>query len=661
METGAIRQLLKNLCTNSQWCYAVFWKLQQLEHHKILTCEEVYCDSEKSEQPWQNITSDHPYTRQAEDVTSFDFGTTNVYDAHFLGYRVASAVADMSCCQYLLGEGMVGRVAVVETDFWFYSDDIQFTDLISNFGYGDEWFLPIFAAGIKTTLLASVSPYGVLQLGSLEKVDECQVLCADVRERYYSLKYTAIRPLSNYNDQLLYSILMPVSDNTSESCFGDSSLQRTMEYEDTNIIHTPEFIQNNDIPAFYDQLVPFRDNNGSSLEMEDLSLLIEDDQQLCYPIANLDIENVESSSVPNEFNNADHILELQETEMWIYELQQALGPDFLRECAELQQEAFQTVFAKDSELQEAIFKTQNACFDSEEMELSAPFNDVCEQEMLSEAVITNAATDIFRECNTSKSSVTSLTEHFAYDTINSASQGEYNTAVLAFESTFANCLTSPPSLESLESATAEDQKQLKCTFEKKNSKTGSMLNKRGKEKAKGKNRPRPRDRQLIQDRLKELRNLVPDSEKCSIDGLLDQTMKHMSFLKSVTERAQKVKHFTNEEVDYSTTNCQKNNHPNFAKDSNYEASPIIVKDLEQPSQFLIQMVCADDGVFFEIAEVMHKLKLTIVKGVMENRRNKWACYIVEASKGFNRLDIFWPLMRILQKNGNWMMANQRCP
>ncbi|MED6227367.1 hypothetical protein PIB30_112803, partial [Stylosanthes scabra] len=53
-------------------------------------------------------------------------------------------------------------------------------------------------------------------------------------------------------------------------------------------------------------------------------------------------------------------------------------------------------------------------------------------------------------------------------------------------------------------------------------------------------RPRPRDRQLIQDRIKELRELVPNGAKCSIDSLLECTIKHMLFLQSVTKHADKL-------------------------------------------------------------------------------------------------------------------------
>ncbi|KAL6966736.1 hypothetical protein U1Q18_032528 [Sarracenia purpurea var. burkii] len=54
-------------------------------------------------------------------------------------------------------------------------------------------------------------------------------------------------------------------------------------------------------------------------------------------------------------------------------------------------------------------------------------------------------------------------------------------------------------------------------------------------------RPRPKDRQMIQDRMKELREIVPNGAKYSIDVLLERTIKHMLFLQSVTKHADKLK------------------------------------------------------------------------------------------------------------------------
>ncbi|KAK4359276.1 hypothetical protein RND71_021505 [Anisodus tanguticus] len=173
-----------------------------------------------------------------------------------------------------------------------------------------------------------------------------------------------------------------------------------------------------------------------------------------------------------------------------------------------------------------------------------------------------------------------------------------------------------------------------------------------------KHKPRPRDRQLIQDRLKELRQLVPSGAKCSIDGLLDKTIKHMLFLRSVTDQADKLRYQAHTEVapDKSLQSPE-------VKTSNQQGTcwalelgsvdqicPIIVKDLEYPGQMLIEMMCDDHGRFLEISDVIHRLELTILKGVMEKRsESTWAHFIVEASGSFHRLDIFWPLMQLIQQ------------
>lgn len=171
-------------------------------------------------------------------------------------------------------------------------------------------------------------------------------------------------------------------------------------------------------------------------------------------------------------------------------------------------------------------------------------------------------------------------------------------------------------------------------------------------------KPRPRDRQLIQDRLKELRQLVPSGAKCSIDGLLDKTIKHMLFLRSVTDQADKLRFQAQTEVA-----PDKNLQSPPIKSSNQQGTswalelgsvdqicPIIVKDLEYPGHMLIEMMCDDHGRFLEISDVIHRLELTILKGVMEKRsESTWAHFIVEASGSFHRLDIFWPLMQLLQQ------------
>ncbi|KAG2568092.1 hypothetical protein PVAP13_7NG291200 [Panicum virgatum] len=86
-----------------------------------------------------------------------------------------------------------------------------------------------------------------------------------------------------------------------------------------------------------------------------------------------------------------------------------------------------------------------------------------------------------------------------------------------------------------------------CSFNTANSKGSQSNNPEGTKVAKKRakagesTRPRPKDRQLIQDRVKELREIVPNGAKCSIDALLERTIKHMLFLQSVTKYAEKIK------------------------------------------------------------------------------------------------------------------------
>ncbi|KAJ6362975.1 hypothetical protein OIU78_003213 [Salix suchowensis] len=135
-------------------------------------------------------------------------------------------------------------------------------------------------------------------------------------------------------------------------------------------------------------------------------------------------------------------------------------------------------------------------------------------------------------------------------------------------------------------------------------------------------RPRPRDRQLIQDRVKELRELVPNGSKCSIDGLLDQTIKHMQYLRSVTDQAEKLRQWVHQEVadrkncrsSETNVNIQSGKSWAFEFGNDLQICPIVVEDLAYPGHLLIEMLCHDRGIFLEIAQVIRSLDLTILKG-----------------------------------------------
>lgn len=169
-------------------------------------------------------------------------------------------------------------------------------------------------------------------------------------------------------------------------------------------------------------------------------------------------------------------------------------------------------------------------------------------------------------------------------------------------------------------------------------------------------RPRPKDRQMIQDRVKELREIIPNGAKCSIDALLERTIKHMLFLQSVSKHADKLK-LTGESKIISKDGglLLKDNFEGGATwayevGSQSMVCPIIVEDLNTPRQMLVEMLCEERGLFLEIADIIRGLGLTILKGVMEARNEKiWARFTVEANRDVTRMEIFISLVRLLEQ------------
>ncbi|KAK6247455.1 hypothetical protein QUC31_019020 [Theobroma cacao] len=160
-------------------------------------------------------------------------------------------------------------------------------------------------------------------------------------------------------------------------------------------------------------------------------------------------------------------------------------------------------------------------------------------------------------------------------------------------------------------------------------------------------RPRPKDRQMIQDRVKELREIVPNGAKCSIDALLERTIKHMLFLQSVTKHADKLKQTGESKI---KENFEGGATWAFEVGSQSMICPIVVEDLNPPRQMLVEMLCEERGFFLEIADLIRGLGLTILKGVMETRNDKiWARFAVEANRDVTRVEIFMSLVRLLEQ------------
>lgn len=180
-----------------------------------------------------------------------------------------------------------------------------------------------------------------------------------------------------------------------------------------------------------------------------------------------------------------------------------------------------------------------------------------------------------------------------------------------------------------------------------------------KKKAKPGTKPRPRDRQQIHDRLLELRDLIPNGEKMSIDRLLHLTIKHLLFLQCVTRHA---KRFV--QTDELKSGTVGNGYPNSGKGVTWACEvgdqtmfcPLIVEDLSVPGQMLIEILCEEQGFFLEIVDIIRGFGLTVLKGVMEVRETKiWARFNVEAEENrqhVTRHEIFSSLVQLLQLTGS---------
>ncbi|XP_073133084.1 transcription factor bHLH157 [Henckelia pumila] len=199
----------------------------------------------------------------------------------------------------------------------------------------------------------------------------------------------------------------------------------------------------------------------------------------------------------------------------------------------------------------------------------------------------------------------------------------------------------------------------RCSLSSQNSsmsRSQDELKKTGKKKAKTGTKPRPKDRQMIQDRLVELRGLIPNGEKMSIDRLLERTIRHLNFMSGLIKHAETLK-----QIDKPKSGVVPKD--NFNKcggggvtwacevGEQMMVCPLKVEDLSTPGQMLIEIQCEEQGFFLEIADLIRGFGLVILKGVLKVvESNIWAHFIVEAEekRHVTRHEVFSSLIQLLQ-------------
>ncbi|XP_047334824.1 transcription factor bHLH155-like isoform X2 [Impatiens glandulifera] len=625
MEFVLLKKLLQSFCCSFQWNYAVFWKLQD-QGERLLTWEDG-CFRSSIREPMDMIPDQLSNNRSPMLSMSYESSINSEQSDEF---AVDLAVAEMKSIHYRLGEGAVGEVALSGNYCWFSQDNITTYDFLSM--CPNEW-LSQLEAGIKTILLIPIAHHGVLQLGSLKKVLEDAEMVATTRDQVYECFSCATHFLHLYNDTEFPSMsvspsnLIPMEDFIDPS----NSLMRIMTAEDDeHYISGNQFLGDFFNDYSLENSIGVPELQYPSLHMWQDIITGSLDDFLCYEEEDAQIFSSYHTHDINSFENYIH--ENKES----YSSSLVMKPTFINKEADVENDEDKRPFKfpRHSELHKALgqglpmqtkghlnesfFSIENQCGEVGEPH-GWPFGSNLAVHLV-EPVVVNGDDNMVYSFSDMKSCVTSNMD----STIDTFSL-------------------------------KEQKKKVNHHHIKK----GSKLPNKSKRKTEPCENPRarPRDRQLIQERVKKLRDLVPDSGKCSIDGLLERTIKHMKHLESVTSHADKLKQsvehkLSGEKISKSSglggVEHLKGGSWGFELGkNNLQKSPIVVEDLGTHGHMLIEMICNDYELFMEIAEIIRKLELTILKGEMES---KWAYFIVEVSDGFQRLDIFWPLMQLMQRS-----------
>uniref|UniRef100_A0A5B6Z4C3 Putative transcription factor LHW n=1 Tax=Davidia involucrata TaxID=16924 RepID=A0A5B6Z4C3_DAVIN len=717
MGTTPLRQFLQSLCHNSCWNYAVFWKLQH-QSQTLLTWEDGCCACPKLTESMESILDDicfkgldgifpsscessihdgnlgeYPIGLAVADMSRVQYAlgkgvvgevaytgnhrwlSHDNISAGELNYKSVSVCPDEWLLQFLGGIKTILLVPVVPHGVLQLGSLKMVAEDLALVAYIQDKFNAHLNVGYsvpftsKREFLAE-SPSSLMSV-LMENLDELSTITMNKMDSEDSRGADSVKPKNNkvsttnqMNPLCTVQDARHMSEKDMPEIFNGPS-ENDISVRSMGLIEVSKPV-NQSHNANKSEMMKRSIFSFSGLEEELQAFSYADDYNVgvfgeyAHDTTNsyFDGGMMEQPFVDKDADNKGH---KNVSSFFSFpidcELHKALGPTFLGQTKEYLWDL--SVSGEDARSSSSLICNRDLIqgIEPSAWESSGCFAKGDHVEHLSEAVAANLCSSSDDNSSSGpkvvRSSMSTSAQFNASSKVHRQAEGSslvgenavpWSRATSAFVASGRNDITnSSPSASSFGSMMSSliEEEQQKKGYSYLQPRKGPKLSNVSKRRARpGDNqRPRPRDRQLIQDRVKELRELVPNGTKCSIDGLLDRTIKHMLFLRSVTDQADKLRQWVHQEV---------------SDRSELQVCPIVVEDLEYPGHMLIEMLCNDQGLFLEIAEVIHGLELTILKGVMESRSNStWAHFIVQASKGFHRLDIFWPLMQLLQQN--------RCP
>ncbi|XP_068493174.1 transcription factor EMB1444-like isoform X6 [Phaseolus vulgaris] len=605
---------------------------------------------------------------------------------------------------------IVGQVAVTGKHRWICVDN-QVTSSVPSFEFADGWQSQ-FSAGIRTIVVIAVVPLGVVQLGSLNKMDSetSESVPAYLQTTEKTMKHELLDnimpfqcPGNNDSPHAVYEkTTVDVAKHEGPELNSDGSsillqsMSNMMNVEQQKLlgmrpVNERKFEGNSSgredtsvesgkkLSSFLHNLVT--DNNGVndlvcpsenagvnsvSFSSDFLDTVVCESEKFHY--VDINQKGVKNWSRPlDAYSQKDTGMSKFQTEPCSkdttytlkfpagYELHEALGPSFLKESKYFDWAVKANQDVKATEISDEISCSQLTSEPQREHLLEAMVANIGHNNNVNSKLSVSATMQaaIASGGNPEGSIHTVHTINSESCSIDQPHLGREEKHYSLSSSGICGIM-SPKGFSSTCPSSCSEQ------FER-----SSEPTKNSKKRARpGEScRPRPRDRQLIQDRIKELRELVPNGAKCSIDSLLECTIKHMLFLKNVTKHADKLNKFGDTKTKLHHIQKDINGSSSYQQGSSWamevgghlKVCSILVENLNKNGQMLVEMLCEECSHFLEIAEAIRSMGLTILNGATEAHGEKTCiCFVVEGrsegqnNRNLHRLDILWPLVQLLQ-------------
>ncbi|KAE8688740.1 bHLH157 protein [Hibiscus syriacus] len=683
---GLLKEALESLCGVTHWSYAVFWKIG-CHNTKLLIWEECYYESALSGLQNQEL----PFV-----VPEGGPGSGNPLQPGCQPWdKVGLLINEMMNNRIVIvGQGLVGRAAFTGNHQWInannYVIDAQPPEVLN------EVHLQ-FSAGMKTVAVIPVFPHGVLQLGSSTTIMENMGFVNDVKSLILCLGSIPGALLSNSygTNECVESIGIPISLENSMDSAG--------VYRSTNYIIS--------VAEACNQQRTSSQASGATCQSSSLMKQIRENPTLwtkpqvtfcnsqsefnCLPrigqsvAGHSAINSMEQLVVPDAGLQIMLSTQLHESESFS---SRSLNSAYKDACIEPPSgDDLFDVLGADLKSKLLNGKRNGVVAEESDSKNTSVFRDMQNDfsdtfsvkegvtDHLLDALVSSAQPAAKQISDDDVSCRTTLTK-FGNSSVPSSSTtfGRVNFSNRVQEQLLGGLHKSSLQggtlpLGSFRSGCSKDNagicsqttsvygSQISSLVEpghssKHDSSLSTAYSKRNDEMTKpnrkrlkpGENpRPRPKDRQMIQDRVKELREIVPNGAKCSIDALLEKTIKHMLFLQSVIKHADKLKQTGESKI---KENFEGGTTWAFEVGSRSVICPIIVEDLNPPRQMLVEMLCEERGFFLEIVDIVRGIGLSVLKGVMETRNDKiWARFAVEANRDITRVEIFMSLVHRLEQ------------